>query len=107
MSSPSTNNILMVLLGAFLGVIGWREFERFQDEALVKQKMALDGIGIEPSVVDTYRPPDPPNPAPGFMKDHEMTDRVVCHLCEHVNEGIPFDDYHPECENCGNIMHRD
>lgn len=101
MSSSSSSNVFVLLLTALvvapvsaaLGVLGWREFKRHQQEQMFERAAVID----QTAGAFTSRPDEPP-----FMPDGDPeTITETCGLCGHKNE-VSIYNASPECDQCGN-----
>lgn len=79
--------LLALPVGAALGVLAWREYERYREERFFIENNTSVGFA-------TMGPPPPPG---------EPETDVTCSVCSHQFTTRTAPGYQVECPNCGHM----
>lgn len=96
-TSSALGNIAGFALGVFAGVLGFREWERLQDQERVKDKISEAAGEWRPE-----NPPAPPHPAPRPTEQNPV-EPAQCPTCENVFD-VPVDISSTQCPDCEQIF---
>lgn len=86
------NSVLSFFVGFCIGVLGYREWERYEEEKMIKEQLR---DGAPPQFM-------PEDPAIGSAQPEPKFEQVKCGVCGEPNE-IPQGKARFECKACGHV----